>query len=174
MVVLHKGNSNPNPLLPFIILIMRHWNGQAAAIYFVFVFKSGYVSSQLVPTHDSKSCCGDHCRHQIPISISNIIIYYFKHSSFMQPFMPQSINWITLHLGVLVLKNKCAVGTAFKSFRARQTNRTCIAMVLNSNADVFDFPLSTNLLQNLSVRLCLVFPEWKDGSLDSRFRKKRK
>ena len=105
---------------------------------------------------------------------SSYIIYYFKHSSFMQPFMPQSINWITLHLGVLVLKNKCAVGTAFKSFRARQTNRTCIAMVLNSNADVFDFPLSTNLLQNLSVRLCLVFPKWKDGSLDSRFRKKRK
>ena len=166
MVVLHKVNSNPDPLLPFIILIMRHWNGQAAAIYFVFVVKSGYVSSQLVPTHDSKSCCGDQSQTSSYIN--------FKHSSFMQPFMPQSINWITLHLGVLVLKNKCAVGTAFKSFRARQTNRTCIAMVLNSNADVFDFPLSTNLLQNLSVRLCLVFPEWKDGSLDSRFRKKRK
>ena len=77
--------------------------------------------------------------------------------------------------GVLMYaKNKRAAGTACKSFQERRTNKQYVAVVVNSNAEETDFPLSTDFMRNLPVLSSSCLSEWEDGSFESRFRNKRK
>ena len=77
--------------------------------------------------------------------------------------------------GVLMYaKNKRAAGTACKAFQERQTNKQYVAVVVNSDADATDFPISTDFMQNLPVLSSSCLSQWEDGSLESRFRNKRK
>ena len=55
----------------------------------ISVWKIGFGSSKFPPNHDSKTCCGDRFRNQIPIStLSNHLLHYndrtFKGSSCCQ------------------------------------------------------------------------------------------
>ena len=77
--------------------------------------------------------------------------------------------------GVLMYaKNKRAAGTACKAFQERQTNKQYVAVVVNSDADATDFPISTDFMQNLPVLPLSCLSQCEDGSLESRFRNKRK
>ena len=75
---------------------------------------------------------------------------------------------------LLYAKNKSAASTACKSFQERKTHKEYVAVVVNPNANVSDPPLSLDFIQALPILPSSCLSPWKDGSLENRYRKKRK
>lgn len=75
---------------------------------------------------------------------------------------------------LLYAKNRKAAGAACKSFQDRQTNKKYVAVVVNSNEDATEIPLGADFIQSLPVLPLSCLSEWSDGSLENRYRKKRK
>ena len=75
---------------------------------------------------------------------------------------------------LLYAKNKSAASAACKSFQERRTNKEYVAVVVNPNMDVTDSPLDSNFIQTLPALPSSCLSQWNDGSLENRYRKKRK
>lgn len=77
--------------------------------------------------------------------------------------------------GVLLFaKNKKAAGTACKSFQERQTDKQYAAVVINPDGDSNEAPFSSDFLQSLPELPPSCLSQWSDGSLETRYRKKRR
>ncbi|KAL7481964.1 hypothetical protein ACHAW6_007643 [Cyclotella cf. meneghiniana] len=75
---------------------------------------------------------------------------------------------------LLYARNKCAASIACRSFQERQTKKEYVAVVTNKNSDVFDPPFGSGFFQSLPVLPSSSLSQWKDGSLEKRYRKKRR
>jgi 23S rRNA-/tRNA-specific pseudouridylate synthase len=75
---------------------------------------------------------------------------------------------------LLYARSKRAAGAACKSFQERQTRKQYVAVVVNSNANVEDPPLGLKFLESLPILPSSCLSEWEDGSLEKRYKKKRK
>ncbi|KAL3802391.1 hypothetical protein HJC23_007216 [Cyclotella cryptica] len=75
---------------------------------------------------------------------------------------------------LLYAKSKRAAGIACHSFQERKTKKQYVAVVTHKNADVSEPPLSFGFFQNLPLLPPSSLSEWIDGSLEKRYRKKRR
>ena len=75
---------------------------------------------------------------------------------------------------LLYAKNKCAAGIACRSFQERRTNKEYVAVVINSSLYVSNSPLNSDFIKALPTLSSSCLSEWKDGSLENRYRRKRR
>ena len=111
-------STNLNHVQSFIILMMRHWKGQANVICLNHQSKHTQswcekweeANPQFVPTHDLKTGCGDHFTAHIPIStLSNHWPYLWWDNGRVKLMW---IAWISpniLHLGVKCWWRNCCL-----------------------------------------------------------------
>jgi len=79
---------------------------------------------------------------------------------------------------LLVGKSKKSTAIACKSFEQRKTNKQYVAVITHhassTSKQVSDVPLDSNFMNSLPILPTSSLDPWKDGSLEKKYRKKRK
>lgn len=98
-----------------------------------------------------------------------------KHSSLRDdPFrIVHQLDYATSGV-LLYAKNRKAAGKACISFQERKTDKQYVAIVTNQDPAATETPLSQDFLKKLPELPSSALEHWSDGSLEQRYRKKRR